>query len=275
MSLLDHIRELRRRVLWAFLALVAGTIVGFIFFDPLWEFLKQPYCQLSQAKQINNDECTLVVTGIFDAFFTQLKVALMVGAVLSSPVWLYQIWAFVTPGLRGSERKYTIVFLCAAVPLFFVGAALAYVTLDKGLALFLSFTPESVVPLIRINTYLGYALAMLLIFGATFEVPLLVVMLNLVGILSHERLARWRKGIIFGIFIFAAVATPSQDPVTMAALAVPTLVLFELAELIAYLNDRRRARRRKADPLANIADDEASPLDLDDEDSYRLESDSR
>nr|WP_033424478.1 twin-arginine translocase subunit TatC [Actinomadura flavalba] len=259
MPLLDHLRELRNRLMKAIGAFIIGTIIGWIFFDPAWDFLKQPFCDLPQTHTIGN-ECTLVVNGIFSSFFLQLKIAAILGLVLSSPVWLYQLWAFVAPGLYQRERRWTYVFLAAAVPLFFVGTALAYVTVDKGLSLFLGFVAEDVTPLISVEHYLGYVLAMLLVFGLTFELPLFVVVLNMAGVLSYQRLRKSQRLALFGIFVFAAVGTPSGDPFTMLALALPTVVLFEAAVLLAFFNDRRRGLRPSDDALA---DDELSPIDLD------------
>lgn len=260
MPLMDHLRELRNRLIKAILAFVVGAIVGWLLFDPVWDFLKQPYCSLPQSHVVDKDECSLFVNGIFSSFFLKLKISCIIGAVVSAPFWLYQIWAFVAPGLYRRERRWTYVFLSAAIPLFFVGTALAYVTVDKGLAIFLGFVAADVKPLITVDSYLGYVLTMLLVFGLTFELPLFVVILNLAGVLSSARIRRTQRMTLFGIFVFAAVATPSADPFTMLALALPTVLLFEIAALLAFLNDRRRARR--PDPYAGLSDDEASPLDL-------------
>nr|WP_306303175.1 twin-arginine translocase subunit TatC [Actinomadura formosensis] len=257
---MDHLRELRNRLIKAILAFVVGAIIGWLLFDPVWDFLKQPYCSLPQSRVVDKTECSLFVNGIFSSFFLKLKISCIIGAVISAPLWLYQIWAFVAPGLYRRERRWTYVFLGAAVPLFFVGTALAYVTVDKGLAIFLGFVADDVKPLITVDSYLGYVLTMLLVFGLTFELPLFVVVLNLAGVLSSARIRRTQRMMLFGIFVFAAVATPSADPFTMLALALPTVLLFEIAALLAFLNDRRRARR--PDPYAGLSDDEASPLDL-------------
>ncbi|MER7546842.1 twin-arginine translocase subunit TatC [Actinomadura sp.] len=261
MPLMDHLRELRNRLIKAILAFVVGAVVGWLLFDPVWDFLKQPYCSLPQSHVVDKDECSLFVNGIFSSFFLKLKISCIIGAVISAPIWLYQLWAFVAPGLYSRERRWTYVFLSAAVPLFFVGTGLAYVTVDKGLAIFLGFVADDVKPLITVDSYLSYVLTMLLVFGLTFELPLFVVLLNLAGVLSSARIRRMQRMILFGIFVFAAVATPSADPFTMLALALPTVLLFEIAALLAFLNDRRRARR--PDPYAGLSDDEASPLDLD------------
>ena len=264
MPLMDHLRELRSRLVKAILALVVGTIIGWIFFGPVWDFLKEPYCALPASKDLNG-RCSLVVNGIFSSFFLRLKIAVILGVVVSSPVWLYQLWAFVAPGLYRKERRWTYIFLGAAIPLFLIGTVLAYVTVDKGLSIFLGFVPDDVAALITVDHYLGYVLAMLLVFGLTFELPLFVVILNLAGVLSSRRISRSQRMIIFGIFVFSAVATPSADPFTMLALALPTVLLFEVSALLAFLNDRRRARR--PDPYAGLSDDEASPIDLDEIDA--------
>ncbi|MEO3824465.1 twin-arginine translocase subunit TatC [Actinomadura sp. B10D3] len=259
MPLMEHLRELRNRLIKAILGLVAGALVGWILFDPIWDFLKQPYTRIPPEHCLNG-KCDLVVHGIFDGFFIHLKVALIVGAVLSSPIWLYQIWAFVAPGLYQKERRWTYTFMAAAVPLFVLGGGLAYLTMDKGLKIFIGLAPGDTTVLVGVQDYLGYAQAMLFIFGLTFELPLFVVMLNLVGVLTHERIRKSRRMLIFGVFVFAAVATPSQDPFTMLALALPTILLFEVAELLAFFHDRRIARR--PDPYEGLSDDEASPLEL-------------
>ncbi|MFI6518934.1 twin-arginine translocase subunit TatC [Spirillospora sp. NPDC050679] len=273
MPLLDHLRELRNRLIKAMIALVLGMIVGYVFFQPIWELLKEPYCQIPQARELNN-KCTLVVDGIFSQFFVRLKIAMIVGIVLSSPVWLYQLWAFVAPGLYKRERRWTYAFLSIAVPLFLVGAWLAYLFVDKGLQLFLGgFSIDGVTALVKVDQYLSYVLAMLVVFGVTFELPLLVVMLNLVGVLTFQRIKKTQRIAIFGIFVFSAVATPSGDPVTMMVLALPTVVLYEIAAVIAYFNDRRRGLN--GDPDAELDDDEISPLRLEEIDAELERGDRR
>lgn len=259
---MEHIRELRNRLLKAMAGVFAGAIVGWIFYDPIWKVLQHPYCKIPQSNRLNG-QCALTTTGILDPFVLRIKICVIIGLVLASPIWLYQLWAFIAPGLYHRERRWTYVFMGGAIPLFAMGAFLAYETLDKGLGILLGFTPDHVVPLVTITSYLSYAVAMLLIFGATFELPLFVVVLNLAGVLTHARIRKWRRTLVFGIFVFAAVATPSQDPFTMLALALPTVVLFEVAELIAYVHDRRKARR--PDLYGDLSDDEASPLDMGDD----------
>jgi sec-independent protein translocase protein TatC len=266
MPLMEHIRELRSRLLKALAGLTAGAILGWIFFGPIWNFLEKPYCKIQihdrpPGAVLGSGHCTLFVTGIFDSFFLHLKIAVVAGIIISSPVWLYQLWAFIAPGLYSRERRWTYAFVGTAVPLFVAGGAFAYLAMSRGLHFLLSLVPNNVQPIITINTYLGYAMAMLLIFGLAFELPLTLVILNLAGVLTHDRFRKWRRMMIFGVFAFAAIATPSPDPFTMLLLAVPCVVLVELAELAVWANDRRRARRPS--PYAGLSPDEAAPLDLD------------
>jgi sec-independent protein translocase protein TatC len=263
MPLMEHIRELRNRILKMAIGLAAGMIIGWFLYPHVWHFIQAPYCKIHFANQPfagAGHSCALYVTGIFDAFFLRLKLAFIVGVIISSPIWLYQFWAFIAPGLYARERRWAYFFVAAAVPLFAFGGALAYFAMTKGLRFLLGLVPNHVIPLITINTYLSYATAMLFIFGLAFELPLVVVLLNLAGILTHERFAKSRRLIIFGVFAFAAIATPSPDPITMLLLAVPCVVLVELAEIFAWANDRRRARRPS--PYAGLSPDEMSPLDL-------------
>ncbi|MFC4587123.1 twin-arginine translocase subunit TatC [Sphaerisporangium corydalis] len=240
MSLMDHLRELRNRLVKAILGLTVGTAIGFAFFDRLWVFMTGPYCRLPAAHKLKDGECTLVVQGVFEGFMVNLQVALMFGAVVAAPIWLYQIWAFVTPGLYRNERRYSLSFIALSVPLFAAGAALAYLTMDKGLSLLLGFAPGNVIPLISMDQYVGFMMAMLVIFGLSFELPLLLVFLNLIGVLPFRLVSKHQRMVIFLMFVFAAVATPSQDPITMLALALPMVGMFLVAEVIMYFHDRKK-----------------------------------
>jgi sec-independent protein translocase protein TatC len=265
MPLMDHLRELRSRVIKALLALLAGTAAGLIpwLFDRVWRFIEHPFCQATingrtGCRRIGDQ---LVVTGIFDPFTLRIQIAFIFGLVVSSPFWLYQIWAFVAPGLYAREKRWTYAFVGTAVPLFATGAALAYIVMDRGLKFLLGLAPHGTLVLPSINTYLGYVLAMVLGFGLTFELPLAMVMLNYARVLTHERFRKWRRVMIFAVFVFAGIATPSPDPLTMLMLAAPCVLLVEVAELIVWAHDRSLARR--PDPYAGLSDDEAAPLDLD------------
>lgn len=260
MPLMDHLRELRKRVVISLLALAVGTAVGWLVFDWVWEALKAPYCAIPQSHQLNG-KCALTYGGIFQSFFITLKVSFMVGMVVASPVWLYQIWAFVAPALYRSERRYTFGFLSLAIPLFACGAVLAYFFMGTSLAVLLGFAPADAVATIQIDDYLDYVLVMLMIFGVSFELPLLMVFLNLIGVLPRSLVAKHRRMAIFLMFVFAAVITPSGDPFTMSALAVPMVVLFLAAEGFMYLREKRQPESE----FAGLSDDEASPLNLDED----------
>jgi sec-independent protein translocase protein TatC len=270
MPLIEHIRELRNRVIKIALAIVVGGVIGWFVYPHVWHFIQAPYCRAHFATHVpgqtvkNSSTCLLYVTGIFDGLFLQLKVAFITGVIISSPVWLYQFWAFIAPGLYARERRWAYFFVGAAVPLFALGAVFAYFAMTRGLEFLLGLVPHNVDPIITITTYLSYALAMLLIFGLAFELPLILIMLNLARLLTHERFRKWRRVIIFAVFAFAAVATPSPDPLTMLLLAIPCVVLVEIAEVFTWLNDRRRARLPQED-FAGLHG-EPSRIDLDEVD---------
>ncbi|MFC5828599.1 twin-arginine translocase subunit TatC [Nonomuraea insulae] len=256
MPLMDHLRELRNRLLIALAAVVVGVIIGWIFFDPVWETLKAPYCETVQSRQLNG-QCSLTYSGIFQSFFITLKVSLMIGLVVASPVWLYQIWAFVTPALYRTEKRYSIAFLGLAVPLFVFGAALAYFIMDTSLGILLGFSLEGTVATIGIDDYLDYVLIMLLIFGVSFELPLILVFLNVIGVLSYTTVKKHRRMVVFVMFVFGAVVTPGGEPLTMMALAAPMIALYFLAELFMYLREKRMPA---TEDFSHLSDDEASPL---------------
>jgi sec-independent protein translocase protein TatC len=260
MSLIEHIRELRSRLLKALLGLAVGMAVGWYFFNPVWKFLEHPYCKIPQHNRLLGIHgCSLFVPGLFDGFFIHLKIMFIVGLLVSSPVWLYQLWAFIAPGLYARERRWAYAFVGMAVPLFAAGAVFAYLAMSNGLRFLLHMVPSGATALITVDTYFGYMTAMLLIFGIAFEVPLIMVLLNMAGVLTHARMRKWRRLMIFAVFAFAAVAVPSPDPFSMLLLALPCVALVELAEVFVWANDRRRARRPSM--YAGLPDDEISPLD--------------
>jgi sec-independent protein translocase protein TatC len=265
MPLIGHLRELRNRLLKAALALVLVMVLGFVFFDQIWSFVSHPFCSavINGKTGCHRTGDQLVVTGVFDPFMLRVKIAFFVGLIVSSPVWLYQVWAFIAPGLYRREKRWAYLFAGIAAPLFAAGAALAYVVMSRGLRYLLGLTPSGVLNLPSIDTYLSYFQGMILGFGLAFELPLALVILNVAHILTHERFRRWRRLMLFGAFLFAGIANPSPDPLSMLLLAVPCVVLVEVAEVVIYFNDRRRAR--VPDPYAGLADDQAAPLELDDD----------
>jgi sec-independent protein translocase protein TatC len=260
MTLTEHLHELRRRVLISVLAVIAGTIVAYFYHTDLLRLITHPYCQLPVRYRLNPAKCTLYASGVLDPFRIALKISLYAGVLGSSPIWLYQIWKFITPGLYSHEKRYAVSFVTASIALFALGAGFAYLTLQKGLHFLLGYATGGLTSFLQFDSYLSFVVAMVLIFAVSFELPLAVVMLNLVGVLSAARLRKWSRGIIFGIFVFAATATPSQDPFTMSALAVPMCMLYGIAVGIATLHDRRVARRGPT-MYPDLTDDELSPID--------------
>jgi sec-independent protein translocase protein TatC len=265
MPVMGHLRDLRNRVVIAALVIIAGMIAALCFSNWTWALITRPYCEaairgLTGCRQQGHQ---LIVNSVFDGFFLRIKVAFFLALIGTCPVWLYQLWAFVAPGLYRREKKWAYVFVGAAAPLFAGGAALAYLVMDRGLHYLLNLTPNGVEPLITVDSYFGYFTGMLLGFGLVFEVPLLIVMLNVVGVLTHVRFRKWRRAIIFGIFLVAGVVNPSPDPWTMLLLGGLAVLLTELAEVFVYFNDKRRARNHP-DPYADLADDELAPLTADD-----------
>jgi sec-independent protein translocase protein TatC len=262
MTLRDHLYELKHRLGMAILALLVGCILGFLWFQwrigpipSLGDLMTGPYCSLPPETRLTGASCKLIQTQPFEAFLVQFKVGLAAGAVLTSPLWLYQIWAFITPGLYDNERRFTRIFVFLASFLFICGAVLAYYVVPKGLAVLVSFGGDEFITALAANEYISFVLVMLLIFGVSFELPLVVTMLNRIGVLPYRNLKKWRRGIIFVLFVFAAFATPGTDPVGMLALAGAMTVLFELAVQIARIHDRKKDREAVADGWGDHPED--------------------
>jgi len=276
MPLVDHLRELRNRLAKGVLAILVVTIVAAFFYQDIIDFITEPVlkeigCQQSfgELAKVKNVHCAhLTVSGLLAPFTLALKVSLMAGVVLASPVWLYQLWAFVAPGLHRSEKRYAYAFIGFGFPLFLGGGYLAYHVLPTTAKVMIGLTPSGAENLQPLDELLDLVTRMVVVFGLAFEMPLLLVMLNLTGILSGKRMLGWWRGMVVGITAFAAVATPSPDPMTMLALAAPIWALFFIAVGVALLNDRRKARREAQGP----GDDEASDLDLTPEDVGEVES---
>lgn len=266
MSLIAHLTELRNRIGKALLALLVATAIAFWWYDNgLGVFIRAPYCGLPEELRYGGDDaggCGLLITDVFGGVFIRLKVAFLAGAVLSAPFWLWQLWAFVTPGLKKNEKRYGVAFVAVSSALFALGAVLAYVSLSAGLELLLSLAGDGVVIALTAQDYIGFVLSLLVAFGVSFEVPLIAVALNLIGALSYEVLRKSRRWIFFLTIVFAAFVTPTQDPFTMLLMAGPMIVLFELAIQVARFVDRRRARRAALEHFHDLGDDEASPLDV-------------
>lgn len=265
MPLTEHLRELRSRLVKAGIAIALGMVVGWVYYEQLFAWLSAPFSGAVEQARAEGREVTLALTGVADPFVLQMQIAAMAGVVLASPVWLYQLWRFVTPGLHRHERRWAFAFVAVATPLFLAGVALAYAVLPLGLQVLLGFTPDNVENIVSVDRYLSFFLRTVLVFGVGFLVPLILVLLNFAGVLPGRRLLGWWRWIILGVMLFAAVATPTGDPINLVLLAGPILILVAIAVGIALLNDRRRARRRASDPdftdYSDLDDDEASPID--------------
>jgi sec-independent protein translocase protein TatC len=269
MSLMEHLFELRRRLFYGTLGILVGTVIGFVWFGhgipaiglpSLSDILTGPYCAVPSTERVQlgeGDGCKLLATGPFSALELQLKSALIAGVLLSSPVWLYQLWEFVTPALYSKERRYAITFVSCGGLLFAIGALLAYVVIREGLTVLLSFGGDATIAALSPDSYFSFLIAMLIIFGVSFELPLLLIMLNQIGMISSAKLSKWRRYSIFGMVVFAGLVVPGNDPVTMLALAMALILLYELSVQVTRIHDRRAGKR---DKLAELADDEASAL---------------
>ncbi len=257
MPLREHLRELRRRLIRAGLAILLASVVGWFLYDPLLAALIRPLQASSHGAG--------TITGLnFDdvaaPFNLKLKLSVYIGLVIASPVWLYQVWAFLVPGLTRREKRYALGFVAAAVPLFLGGIALAWVVLPKAIHFFFDLTPNGGSNLIGADTYLTFVTRLMLAFGIAFVIPLFLVALNLLGVVSAVQLAKSWRVAVFLNFLFAAIASPSPDWGSMVALGLAMVGLYAAAVGVAWVVDRGRARRAAASPLAGLSDDEASPL---------------
>ncbi|MFE7393848.1 twin-arginine translocase subunit TatC [Streptomyces sp. NPDC057582] len=260
MPLAGHLRELRNRLLKATAAIVVATVVAGLFYKQLINFVITPLpgCITADGGGTPpSGRCGLITTtGLLSPFTLALKVSLTAGLIGASPVWLYQLWAFLAPGLHRREKRYGLAFLATGIPLFLAGAALAYATLPTTARVLISFTPDRATSILPVDDFLDLATRMVAVFGLSFELPLLLIMLNLAGILSARRMTSWWRHMIIGVTVFSAIATPSSDPLTMLILAGPITSLYLAACGASLINDRRRARKG----TTTLSPDEPSPL---------------
>ncbi len=254
MSLADHLRELRYRAIVSTIVIVIGMIAcAFFYYDFMYLLLK-PWQDAKAALQLSNPDLNLqaVLGDVTAPFVLAMKVTGLAGLIVTSPFWIYQIWAYIVPALLAKEKRLAVGFLSVAIPLFLFGVLAAYWVLPQGIAVMMQFTPQGVdiTNLFEINNYLNLLVQMMLIFGIGFLVPVFVVALNMIGVVSGDQLKKVRTYVIFGTFVFAAIATPGSDPFSMIALAVPMSLLFVGAEVICRVNDRRRAAKLQKAGLA-------------------------
>lgn len=250
MSLVDHFKELRLRLVLALAGIAVGTALAAIFYQTLYAFLLRPVDLAIARLAITHPDldASLVNIGIPAPMMLAIKLCVVAGVVVSAPWWIYQIWAFIAPGLLRKEKKWTAVVVGISAPLFLAGVAIGYWVMPTAIRFMLSFIPEAtaVNSLVDLPFYLNFLVQLMLVFGLAFVIPVFVSLLNFVGIIPAKALAKWRSLVIFGSFVFAAVATPSGDPLSMIALGGPMALLFLIAEVIAHINDRRASRTREA-----------------------------
>jgi sec-independent protein translocase protein TatC len=257
MPLLEHVAEFRRRVVKAAFFILVFALVGWFFYDQIVNRLTLPICDLSEARRSGSNECgNLFVGGVLGPLNLKIKVALISGIILAVPFWLYQFWAFIAPGLHKREKKYSLGFIAVATPFFAAGVALGYFILPLAVEVLLGFTPSTLDNLVRFDEYLDFVLRLILVFGIAFELPVVLVSLNLIGLVSGKAMLKPWRSAVFGIFFFTAALTPTGDPLTMGALAVPLTILYFGACGLSILLDKRRKSN-----VSTEIDSTASPID--------------
>lgn len=256
MTLMDHLRELRSRLLKASLGIVAGLIIGLFFAQEVLVFLTAPICEFQAGRGMEG--CTFQLGSPIDEFLLNLRVALFLGLLMSAPIWLFQLWAFIAPGLHRNERRYSYYFVAVATPLFLGGAILGHFVLVKSLNFVMGLTSYYDVVLNLSDTF-TFVTQVMILFGIGFEFPLIIAMLNVFGIASAQKLLGWWRVVVLISFLFCAIVTPTPDPFGMTILALAMCALYFIAVGFAFLNDKRRGR--KANNWSNLDDDEASTID--------------
>jgi sec-independent protein translocase protein TatC len=242
MSLGQHLVELRRRLGIIGISIVAAAVGGWFLADPVWAALSEPVLEIAQRR---NRDAEINYTSVTEAFDTKIAIALVLGIVMAAPVWLYQIWAFFVPALMRKERRYALGFLTAAIPLFFAGVTAGWLVLPNIVILLTGFAPEQSATLLTAKVYLDFALKLVVAIGVGFVLPVFLVLLNFIGVLSaHAIIHGWRWAIVL-ISVFTAIATPAADVISMILLAIPMVVLYFLAAGIAWIHDRRAAKKAR------------------------------
>ncbi|MDI6100120.1 twin-arginine translocase subunit TatC [Actinoplanes sp. NEAU-A12] len=261
MTLIEHVRELRNRLFFASVGIVVGLIFGFILSEWAFTLLSAPYCGLDSSwtlGAVGQGKCNWLILAPADQLILKLKIALWLGLILGAPVWLYQLWAFIAPGLHRHERKWAYVFVVIAAPLFMGGATLAYFVVKHSLEFIMTAGIIGTTTQLEVTAYIGFVTSMIMIFGAAFEFPLALLMLNFTGVVSAARLLSWWRTVVFLSFAFAAIATPDPGPFGMTLLAACLSLLYFIAVGVAFLNDKRKGRGKEI--YAGLDDDEISEL---------------
>ena len=251
MSLSGHLKEFRNRLFWSSLFIIGGSIAGWYLFDIVFNELQRPIVELASKPGSN---VTINFPTVVSAFDVRLQVSIFLGILMSAPVWLYNLWAFITPGLKKREKRYTIGFVVASVPLFIGGTALAWSSLPTFVVVLVGFTPEGAANVINASDYILFTIRILLVFGLAFVLPVALVMLNFAGVITAENIIKsWRMAVFISAVV-GAIATPVAEPMAMFLLMVPLLILYFLAAGLAFLHDKRAARKLAALESANPQD---------------------
>ncbi|MDY6055408.1 twin-arginine translocase subunit TatC [Micrococcus sp.] len=258
MPLREHIKELRNRVVISVIAVAVGSVAGFMVYQPVMAQLTAPIQEASEQGQL----AAVAFDSVSAPFDLMLKVALFMGIVLASPVWLYQIWAFIVPGLKRREKKYAVGFLGAAIPLFIGGVVLGWMVFPQAVAFFIQFSPLGFATFPNAQTYISFLLRLFLAFGAALVLPVFMVGLNMLGMLPARTILRHWRITVFVIALIAALAAPGSDAITMFYLAAPLFLLFSVAVALCMVTDRRRSRRSVATEVDREAEIAAGPRPL-------------
>ena len=241
MPLIEHFAEFRRRLFKSAVGISIFGVAGWIYYDRILNLLAGPVCDLKGVKSLAN--CgTLYINGVLGPIDLKFKISLIIGVIISSPIWLYQLWSFISPALHKRERRNSLILISFAIPFFSLGSFIGYRVLPFAVKVLLGFTPSNIENLIKFDDYLNFVAQMILVFGIAFELPIFLSALNFAGILSGRSILKPWRFAIFGIMLFAAIFTPTGDPFTMLLLATPLIILYLLSGAIAILNDRRRTK---------------------------------
>ncbi|MGH2529797.1 MAG: twin-arginine translocase subunit TatC [Actinomycetota bacterium] len=241
MTLVEHLEELRNRLFISLGAIAVAAIGGWFLYEPVLDLLQEPFCKTIQSLPPANRPatgCRFIFLGAIDAVVIKLKVIVFLGLLIALPIVLYQLWAFIVPGLTKRERRMAVPFVVSSVLLFALGAVLAYLTLPRGLGFLLGFAGPAFVPQLTGDKFLGFVMLLTLAFGLSFEFPIALIFLSIAGVVSSQQMREWRRRAIMFIAVFAAVITPSADPYTMLALMIPMVLFYEAAIIVARLLKR-------------------------------------
>lgn len=259
MALKEHLIEARNRLFKSAIAVIVGTVAGFFIYNPVLSALSEP---VRRINEVDGRTAALNFDGVGSPFDLMIQISVFLGLVIASPVWLYQLWAFITPGLKVRERRVALAFIAVAVPLFLAGLYLAWLILPSAVRVLTDFTPEGFANFITVPVYITFMLRLMLAFGIAFLLPVVLFGLNMVGIIKGKQVLKAWRVTVFLICLFAAMAAPGGDAMSMFYLAVPLLLLFFVAIGLCMLNDKRREKRNaERDAYIEANADTASRID--------------